>query len=248
MSTATPATALAGAVAWTARPSASEDAAQSTWSLSCRDSNGTSRTAWSARGIGSQENRPEQRRAARGSVRRMTDNDPTKPIEALAAELRAIAAGVNSTNYYAEGLRGAQLARRLDRDAAEQLWKLTTSSIFIDPALMVTGVLEGVASAALIDGVSSTGVSPSSVINIHNISQASSLAVAGATAVTQLDAILARPDVPEEARGDLEALREGAAQGVGKLSLLERFGKAASKLKEFPLLLAAVTEAVKAFL
>jgi hypothetical protein len=178
----------------------------------------------------------------------MASHNAPESIEALAAELHAIAEGIDSTNYRFEGLKGAQLVRRLDRDAAEQLWHLVASSGYPRPDLMMKGVLEGVASAALIDGVSSTGVSPSSVINIHNISQSSAVANASAAALSRLDAILAESDIPEEARREVEALKQAINDRADKASLLQRAAKVAAKLKEFPLLMVALADALKTLL
>ncbi len=178
----------------------------------------------------------------------MADKEVPQSVKALAAELQTLAEGITAETFLHDIGKGAQLARRLDKDAAAQLSDLALGGrVPPDRLFYARGVLEGVAAAALLDGVSSTGVSPSSVFYVSSVAHSTAISAATA-ALTQLDATLAQSEVPADVRAEVEAFRRDAEAGADKPTLLDRASKLAARLKEFPALGLAVLEVVKHFL
>ena len=177
--------------------------------------------------------------------------DSKKTVDALAEALQGIAEGIDEGNYSEESAMAAQIARRLDKDGAGQLWDLASKKVDLGyrgpGAEIAISIIQGIATAALIDGVSSTGVSTASTISVTNLAQAgaASMASARASVPDRIDTLLKATDLPDNARQEVDSLKAAIEKGEDKTSILARTSKIAGMLRDFPALAQSVYELTK---
>lgn len=161
-------------------------------------------------------------------------------------QLAADAMNVDSLGAVAIAAQGAQIARRLDADAAVELRNIAnnpTPSVR-NFAPIVRNILLGVAKATRIDGAATTGISPTNVFHVQSTATAAASANASVAVKTQLEILLADEELPDDARAELEAAKSDL-ESSDDLGALKRLSTAAGMLSQFPVLASALDEVIR---
>lgn len=169
--------------------------------------------------------------------------EPEDPWAATADELEAIADSLPQDGWTGFALQAAQLVRRVDSKAADQIHDIIEKHDILGPHDYPSarenahGIIRGAATAARRFGTMEASPAPQTVVSVSQSQSAAASAAASAQAVamSRLEDVLTWRDLPNELRPDLEALREAASKGDKKRTL-EEASNVAGQLANFPAL------------